>query len=227
MKIFKTSLKISPKFISRCLSSQGLSVAKSLPPNLRLADPKILLPPEPPIIPDERYFFSILSTDVPDVVPVYSFENPGTVLSNIPLNKKIFAVALRKDIVLEIVRYQRNNKRQPQRSKRIRDIAGSNKKPYPQKGTGRAQVGNKRNSVWRKGQKAHGPVLRAYTMYTPRKQRALGMMISLAAKLKEGNLVIFDKLSCTTQKTKLLANILSQHGLLDHRTLFLDDVIHI
>jgi large subunit ribosomal protein L4 len=76
------------------------------------------------------------------------------------------------------------------------EIRGSNKKPIPQKGGGNSQVGHKRNSSWRGGQKAHGPVLRNYAIDINKKVRALGMMMAIAAKHREGNLIVFDHLNC-------------------------------
>jgi large subunit ribosomal protein L4 len=71
-----------------------------------------------------------------------------------------------------------------------------NKKPRPQKGGGQSQVGHKRNSVWRGGQKAFGPVIRDFSIGLNKKTRALGVMITLAAKLPENNLIIIDQLTC-------------------------------
>lgn len=68
------------------------------------------------------------------------FENPGLVVDSVPIDSKIFGVALRKDIVLDVVRYQRHKMRQPKKTKRINEISGSKKKPRPQKGGGASQV---------------------------------------------------------------------------------------
>ena len=125
-RLLRRSMVFSSALKKSC-SSQ--SMTSTIPSNLHLADTKVLLPPEKDLIPDERYFFSSLASSLPASLPVYSFENPGEIVAQAPLNGKIFSVAIRKDIVLEIVRYFRNKKRQPQCTKRIPDIAGSNKKP--------------------------------------------------------------------------------------------------
>ena len=139
------------------------------------------------------------------------------------MDSKIFGVAIRKDIVHEVVRYQRHKARQPKKTKRMSEISGSNKKPRPQKGGGQSQVGHKRNSVWRGGQKAHGPVIRDYSIGLNRKYRAYGMMVALAAKHREGNLVVFDKIACDTHRTKDLHTLFVGHGLADKTTLVVDD----
>lgn len=124
----------------RRFMSTNLVVSDALPANLKLADATLLALPESPIVSDDRYMFPVLSSALPESLPIFSFEKPGSVVGSARLSPKMFNVALRKDLVLEVVRYQRNMKRQPQRTKRVRDIAGSNKKPWPQKGTGQAQV---------------------------------------------------------------------------------------
>jgi len=134
---------------------------------------------------------------------------PAAVNIMAPLDKRIFGVAIRKDIVHEVIRYHRHKLRKPKRTKRVGEIHGSTKKPRPQKGTGSSQVGHKRNSAWRGGMKAHGPVLRDYSIRLNRKTKALGMMIALAAKFREGNMVVFDKISCDSYKTKQLQLILN------------------
>lgn len=60
----------------------------------------------------------------------------------------MFGVAIRKDIILDCVRYHRLKSKQPYKTKRKSEIRGSNKKPHAQKGTGRAQAGHKRNAIW-------------------------------------------------------------------------------
>lgn len=103
------------------------------------------------------------------------------------------------------------------------EISGSNKKPRPQKGGGASQVGHRRNSVWRGGQKAHGPVLRDYSIGLNRKYRAMGMMVALAAKYREGNLVVFDKIVCDSHRTKDLHGLFAGHGLAEKTILIVDD----
>lgn len=195
----------------------------SLPGNLQLADPKVLESEPAPIIPPVEYAFPILN--VPTSIPVKKFlvpDAPSSELGSTRMERKIFEVAIRRDIVHNVIRYIRHQRRQPKKTKRLNEISGSKKKPRPQKGTGQAQVGNKRNSVWRKGQKAFGPVIRDYSIGMMRKERALGMMISLAAKYREGNLIVVDSLKLPSHKTKTLSDALRGHGLADKSVLLVD-----
>ena len=205
------------------------SLTLSMPSNLHLADEKVLEKDletiEEELVPPERYLFAKLHKDTKAELPVHKFRAPGEIHGEMTakLDPNIFSVALRKDIVLEMVRYQRNKIRQPQSAKRRKDIAGSNKKPWAQKGLGRAQFGHKRNSVWKGGQKAHGPVLRNFNIYTNRKQRAMALMITLAAKLEEDNIMVFDEFTVDHIKTKDVFTLLKQHQLHRYRCLLVDE----
>jgi 50S ribosomal protein L4 len=213
-------------------SSASVSAdAVVLPPNLKIDDLRIIQPPKPLIdesSPESRalrwqYQFPLLPSQVPSRVAVKSFSNPSqSEIGNAALESTIFTVPLRKDIIIHLIRYIRHRKRQPKKTKRMSELRGSNKKPRPQKGSGTSQVGHRRNSAWRGGQKAFGPVLRDYSICLNKKVRAWGYMMTLAAKLREGNLLIVDNFNLPTHRTKDLMTILKQHGLKDETVLLAD-----
>lgn len=184
-----------PKYsISKAFSTNANAVA-NIPSNLHLSNSNVLDDEvEKIFFSPEMFMFPPLH--IPKSTVVSMFNSPGqNAAEPAPLEKMIFGVAIRKDIVHEVIRYQRRKVRQPKKTKRMSEISGSNKKPRPQKGGGTAQVGHKRNSVWRGGQKAHGPVLRDYSISLNRKFRAMGLMIALTAKFREGNMIVFDNIS--------------------------------
>jgi len=198
-------------------SSSGSSVV-TVPLNLNLADAAAVLAPLRPSAREaaSEVDFLFPPLNVPKTVKVGVFGQPGAFASEeLALDRLVFGAAIRKDIIHEVIRYQRHKARQPKKTKRIGEIAGSTKKPRPQKGTGTGQVGNRRNSAWKGGQKAHGPVLRDYSISLNRKMRAMGMMVALSAKLREGNLHVFDALACASTKTKELNSLLIKHGISD------------
>eukprot|EP01038_Epipyxis_sp_PR26KG_P009659 gene9659-13003_t len=204
--------------------------ALNLPRNLQLADLKVLEEPSAPLMPPIQYDFPIL--DVPKTLKVTKF-NPHAAYSltdphpeSVDLERKIFEVAIRRDIVNDAVRYTRNKRRQPKKTKTMSEIRGSNKKPRPQKGGGQSQVGHKRNSAYRGGMKAHGPVIRDYSIHINRKTRALAMMMTFAAKLREGNLIVFDKLECETHRSKDFMQLLGHHKLNGSKILFVDEELN-
>lgn len=147
------------RLVHRSLTVRQLcqNTAMALPPNLQLADTKIFDPPKPPVIPNIQFNFPI--ADPPTSLPCHKFRSPGAKADDVPVNPKIFGVAIRKDIVHEVIRYHRNKIRQPYRTKRPEDLRGSGKKPWAQKGLGKTQVGNKRNSAWIGGFKVCAVVL--------------------------------------------------------------------
>mmetsp|Transcript_8903 Transcript_8903/g.9414 ORF Transcript_8903/g.9414 Transcript_8903/m.9414 type:complete len:297 (-) Transcript_8903:96-986(-) len=193
----------------------------TLPPNLILPDLSVFDPPPPPILQKYEDLFpqklSVTSTNVKN------FVNPEIETNKVvDLNPKVFGVPIRQDIIHQIVRYQRAKIRQPQCTKRVGDIRGSTRKLYQQKGTGHARAGQSRAAHRRGGMKSHGPVLRDFSFDVNRKVRALGMMIALAAKFKEGNLLVVDKMEVPDHRTKNLASILEKHNLLSTLNLFVD-----
>lgn len=164
-----------------------------LPPNLTIPDISIFNPPPPPILKTHEDIFPSNFTQTK--INIKNFINPEIELNQtINLDPKVFGVAIRQDIIHQIVRYQLAKIRQPQCSKRVGDIRGSTRKIYQQKGTGHSRAGQIRAAHRRGGMKSHGPVLRDFSFDINRKVRAFGMMVALAAKFKEGNLVIVDKI---------------------------------
>lgn len=202
-----------------------MSVGVTIPSNLHLEDMSAVLEAEeamtPTISVDE---FKFPPLKVTESIDIGKFQEPGVNTGEkLSLDPKLFGVALRKDIVHEVIRYQRAKVRQPKRTKRVGEISGSKKKPRPQKGQGLSQAGNKRNSAWRGGMKAHGPVIRDYSFSLNRKVRAMGMMIVLAAKMREGNLHVFDSIQTSSPKTKDLVKLLNEHNLHDTKAVYLDN----
>jgi large subunit ribosomal protein L4 len=91
-------------------------------------------------------------------------------------------------------------------------VSGSGKKPWRQKGTGRARVGEIRNPLWRKGGTVFGPQPRSYDFSLPKKVERGALRAALADKLKNGELVIVDALSAAEVKTKAAAELLTRLG---------------
>lgn len=166
-----------------------------LPSNLILAEKKVL-EERPQVTTRLPVLAQFPLLNVPESIEVRKFHGAANeVIGNTPLERTIFEVPIRTDLVHEYVRYIRNKRRQPKKTKRIGELKGSNRKPRPQKKTGYSQVGNKRNSAWRGGMKAHGPVIRDYSIGMNKKARALAMMTILASKFRDGNLIVFDDVS--------------------------------
>jgi large subunit ribosomal protein L4 len=100
-------------------------------------------------------------------------------------------------------------------------VSGSGKKPWRQKGTGRARVGEIRNPLWRKGGTVFGPQPRSYDYHLPRKVEKGALRAALTQKLRDGAVTVVDALSVTEIKTKAAAEMLRRLGV-DGKTLLVD-----
>ncbi|MFA7276803.1 MAG: 50S ribosomal protein L4 [Pseudobdellovibrionaceae bacterium] len=145
-------------------------------------------------------------------VAVKTLENKEA--GNIELDPAVFGVEVRADIMHRMVHYQLNKRRSGNhKTKGISDVSGTGKKPYAQKGTGRARVGTLRAPQYVGGATIFGPVVRSHATELPKKQRALALKTALSAKLAEGKLVVLDAAVAKEAKTKAMASNLQKMGL--------------
>ncbi|GAB4851431.1 hypothetical protein Ancab_030833 [Ancistrocladus abbreviatus] len=143
------------------------------------------------------------------VMPVtnFHFEDKGLVV----LAGDVFDLPIRKDIVHRVVRWQLAKRQQGTHStKTISEVSGTGRKPYPQKGTGRARHGTLRGPQFRGGATMHGPKPRSHAIKLNKKVRRLGLKIALSARAAEGKLLVFDDLEVPTHKTKNLVHWVDQ-----------------
>ncbi|KAF6173236.1 hypothetical protein GIB67_026931 [Kingdonia uniflora] len=123
----------------------------------------------------------------------------------------VFDVPIRKDIVHQVVLWQRAKKQQGTHStKTISEVSGTGRKPWNQKGTGRARHGTLRGPQFRHGATMHGPKPRSHAFKLQKKVRRLGLKIALSARTAEGKLLVFDDLDVPDHKTKNIVNYVSQ-----------------
>jgi large subunit ribosomal protein L4 len=101
------------------------------------------------------------------------------------------------------------------------NVSGSGKKPWRQKGTGRARVGEIRNPLWRKGGTVFGPQPRSYDFRIPKKVEIGALRAALAEKLRDGKLVVVDALTASEIKTKAAAAMLKVLGV-DGKAVLID-----
>lgn len=134
---------------------------------------------------------------------VITLENKAA--GSIELDDSVFGLEPRADILQRVVRWQLA-KRQAgtHKTKGISEISGTTKKPYRQKGTGRARQGSLRATQFRGGATVFGPVVRSHAHDLPKKVRKLGLKTALSAKAKDGKLIVLDAAEADG-KTKTLA----------------------
>jgi large subunit ribosomal protein L4 len=144
-------------------------------------------------------------------VAVKTLENKE--VGEIEVSDSVFGAAIRKDILARMVQYQLAKRRAgTHKTKTVSEISGTTKKPWKQKGSGRARAGSLRSSQFRGGSTIFGPVVRSHAFDLPKKVRNLALRIALSAKQAEGKLFILDSLQVKEAKTKNLVAIFAQFG---------------
>jgi len=132
----------------------------------------------------------------------------------IELADSLFGVRPRRSLVHEALVMQLANSRQGTADTKTRHfVRGGGKKPYRQKGTGRARAGTSRSPLWRGGGTIFGPHPRDYSYNMPKKAARLALASVLSAKLSNGELIVLDKLSFSEPKTKEAAALLGGLGI--------------
>jgi large subunit ribosomal protein L4 len=131
----------------------------------------------------------------------------------IDLDEAVFGVEVRRDILHRVVTWQLAKRRAGTHKAKTRsEVAGTTKKAYRQKGTGRARRGNMKTNIMRGGGVVHGPLPRSHATDLPKKVRALGLKCALSAKAKDGKLTVLDAAKTETHKTKALAEQFGKLG---------------
>jgi large subunit ribosomal protein L4 len=126
-------------------------------------------------------------------------------VGDIELAEEVFGLPVRRDILARVVNWQLAKRRAgTHKTKGISDISGTTKKPYKQKGTGRARQGSLRSPQFRGGAVIFGPVVRSHAFDLQKKVRRLGLKTALSAKQAEGKLIVIDEAQIGEAKTKVL-----------------------
>jgi len=155
------------------------------------------------------------------VVDVYSLS--GKKVDKFKLDAKIFSAEVNKPLLHQAVVMYNANKRQGNASTKTRaNIRGGGRKPWRQKGTGRARAGSIRSPLWRGGGVVFGPHPRDFSYSLPKKMKRLALISSLSAKTKDNHVVVLEKdPSLEKPQTKDIAKILTALKTYDKRILFL------
>lgn len=123
------------------------------------------------------------------------------------LDKEIFGIEVRSDILHRVVNYQLAKRRSGNHKVKERsELSGTGKKPWNQKGTGRARAGDLKRTQDRGGVTIFGPVVRSHAISVPKKVRKLALRMALSSKAAEGKLIILDDMKVKSHKTKPMAD---------------------
>ena len=142
-------------------------------------------------------------------VALYNME--GLQVGEVDLSDDVFGIEPNEAVVHEAVVMQMASWRRGTHSVKTRaEVSGGGRKPWRQKGTGRARAGTSRSPLWRKGGVIFGPKPRDYSYELPRKKRRLAVKSVLSAKVSGGNIIVLDKLYFAAPKTKEMTEVLSK-----------------
>lgn len=138
------------------------------------------------------------------------FKQDGTQNGDITLNEEIFGIEPNESVVYDAIVMQRASLRQGTHAVKNRSaVRGGGRKPWRQKGTGRARQGSIRSPQWRGGGVVFGPTPRSYSYKLPKKVRRLAIKSVLSEKVAGNNLVVVDALSFDAPKTKEFKQVLT------------------
>ncbi|WP_283679039.1 50S ribosomal protein L4 [Lentilactobacillus sp. Marseille-Q4993] len=139
------------------------------------------------------------------------FKQDGNKNGTVSLNDEIFAIEPNEHVVFDVILMQRASMRQGTHAVKNRSaVRGGGRKPWRQKGTGRARQGSIRSPQWRGGGIVFGPTPRSYAYHLPRKVSRLALKSVLSSKVSEENLLVVDSLSFDQPKTKDFVNLLDK-----------------
>ncbi len=154
---------------------------------------------------------------------VTMFNQAGSQVGDIELNDSIFGIEPNNHVLFEAIIMQRASLRQGNHKVKNRsEVAGGGRKPWKQKGTGRARQGSIRSPQWRGGGVVFGPTPRSYSYKLPKKVRRLAIKSALSAKALEENILVLESLSFEAPKTKEFVAVLSNLSV-DTKTLVVTD----
>lgn len=155
-------------------------------------------------------------------VSLYNME--GKEVGEIELNDNIFGVEINKYVLHQaVVNYLANQRQGTQSTKTRSEVRGGGKKPWRQKGTGRARQGSIRATQWIKGGIALGPKPRDYSYVLPKKIKRLAMKSALSSKVSSNEILVLDKLELDEIKTKKMVDVLNKLNINDKTLIVLSE----
>jgi large subunit ribosomal protein L4 len=151
---------------------------------------------------------------------LYDFS--GTLKGTVELPETLFGAPVNKAVLYDSVRqYLANQRRGTSKAKGRSDVSYSTKKPYKQKGTGRARAGMRSSPIWRHGGVVFGPHPRDYHYSIPRKMKRIALVSALSDKSRGENVVLVEGVAIDKPKTKVFVSFLQAAGLKGKRVLFI------
>ena len=155
---------------------------------------------------------------------VATYNQSGVKVGEIQLNDAVFGVEVNEAVMHQAVVRQLSNERLGTHATKTRGmVRGGGRKPWKQKGTGRARAGSSRSPIWIGGGTTFGPQPRSYYKAMPRKARRLAVKSALSDKVNNSELYVLEEITLAAPKTKEVLNIINSFNVGDAKVLFITE----
>lgn len=152
------------------------------------------------------------------------YQQDGTIKGELDLPESIFGAEINEPVLHQVIKQLLANQRQgTSKTKRRDEVSGGGKKPWRQKGTGRARAGSNTSPIWVRGGKAHGPEPRDYYTTIPKKMRRLALTSALSSRAKSENVIVIESVKCDKPHTKTVVDLLKALSVTGKRNLLVID----
>ncbi len=137
------------------------------------------------------------------------YQQNGTVKGDVELPEAVFAAEVNEHVLHQVITsYQANQRQGTAKTKGRSEVSGGGRKPWRQKGTGRARAGSNTSPIWARGGKAFGPDPRDYYTVIPRKLKKLALISALSSRAQDEKVLVVDSVVCEAPKTKTVIGLL-------------------
>ncbi len=137
-------------------------------------------------------------------------DRSNKVVGSVEVGASVFERPVKRSLLHEaVVNYRAAQQRGTHATKTRGEVRGSKRKPWRQKGSGRARVGDRRSPIWRKGGTTFGPQVRDHSTIMPRRKMRAALQMALSSKCADGQIVVLDEMALDAPKTKLMATLLA------------------
>jgi large subunit ribosomal protein L4 len=152
------------------------------------------------------------------------YQQDGKAKGEIALPDSVFAAEIKEQVLYQVLKgYLANRRQGTSKTKGRSEVSGGGRKPWKQKGTGRARAGSNTSPVWARGGKAHGPDPRDYTTHLSKTLRRIALTSALSSRAKDEKIMVIESLSCAEPKTKIMVAFLAAVAVNGHKNLLIVD----
>lgn len=152
------------------------------------------------------------------------YQQDGSIKGEVELAQEVFGVTVNEHLLHQVItQYLANQRQGTSKTKGRSEVSGGGKKPWKQKGTGRARAGSNTSPIWVRGGKAFGPDPRDYYSTIPRKMRKLALTSALSSRAKDDKIIVVEKIECDKPKTKVVVTMLEAFSVQGKKNLLIID----